>query len=158
MNQTLWGQQGFWDNLPTIQQSWSAAQQSPWRLSTFSTEGMPTGAAVQAPTAQSTQLPSNYLPQGTSGSLEEFTPLQSGGGFYPTEVPQQQQQDLQDSISPGLQPTLWESTGPVTGGQVFSNSADARASANRWNNLNVADSGEWNLSQGTKQFGTGRDW
>ena len=152
-----------WGNLPVGQQpwgggpQWEAASQAPWRMSPWAHQGMPSGAAVQAPPTQGAQLPAGYFPQGTSADLSGFDPTQAGGGFYQMPVPQPQQPP-QALPTPGLQPNLWESTGPLTGGQVFSNRADARASANRWNNQNVADSGEWNLSQGHKQVGTGRGW
>ena len=96
MNQSQWGQPAPWAGLPITQQQpwsggqqWEAAQQAPWRMSPWQTQGMPSGAGVAPPPMLPQQ---GLLPQGTSQGLQDFQPMQPGGGFYPGLLGGQQQQ------------------------------------------------------------------
>ncbi len=115
--QNPYPQQGPWAGLPVAAQPWSggpgwnAAQQAPWRLSPWTTQGMPTGQAPQMP--QMPALPGGgLLDAGMSSGLENFNPLIPGGGFYPGLLGGGQQQQQQQA--PALAPTGWQA-----GGQMF---------------------------------------
>lgn len=69
------------------QAPWDAQTQAPWRLSPWSTQGMPSGSPVQSFTPQLGMIPQlsaqSFLPQGTSAGIQGFNPMTPGGGFYP---------------------------------------------------------------------------
>ena len=69
------------------QAPWDAQTSAPWRMSPWSTQGMPSGAPIQSFTPQFGPIPQlsaqSYLPQGTADTLQDFNPMVPGGGFYP---------------------------------------------------------------------------
>ena len=78
------------------QAPWDAQTSAPWRMSPWSTQGMPSGAPIQSFTPQLGLIPQlsaqsslpqlsaqSYRPQGTAGTLQDFNPMVPGGGFYP---------------------------------------------------------------------------
>ena len=94
----MFGQPAPWGGLPQQAQPWSggaqweAAQQAPWRMSPWQTQGMPSGAPMQQPPMLPQMLLQGLLSQGTSQGLQDFQPMQPGGGFYPGLLGGQQQQ------------------------------------------------------------------
>ena len=103
---------------------WNAAQQAPWRMSPWQTQGMPSGTPLsQPPMLPMTSPQQSYLPAGTSQGLQGFQPAQPGGGFYPGILGGGQQQQAPQQ-APAASPNLWQ-----YGGQTYANRRAARNAA-----------------------------
>lgn len=145
MNRDMFGQPGPWGGLPVGQapwagsEMWQAAQQAPWRLSPWQTQGMPQGAPPPAP-PPAAPAPNPYLSQGTSMGLPSYNPTVPGGGFY-KDAPLGGLLDAAPA-APAAAPLLFQSNG-----QVMDSYAAARKHNTALGN-DLAASGEFDQKSG----------